>query len=121
MKTQLPTSIICTRQVPESIDGIQVFQVKPVIKLSFDGILLFANSQGIDFLDELSAFVKQPAINFLIKNCPGMLDPHCNLDLCCQLSEIKYYFSVVAFKEAGYVGIYGYRLVHKRNSDSLVA
>ena|SRR6187455_3265128 len=121
MKTHTPASIICTHPLTEPIDGVQVFQVKPVIKLSFDGILLFANSQGIDFLDELAAFVKQPAIKFLINNCPSMLDPHCNIDLCCQLPDMKYYFSVVAFKEARYIGIYGYRMVRKSANGSLVA
>ncbi len=33
---------------------------------------------------------------------------------------MHYYFSVVAFKEAGYVGLYGYRVVHVNTKSSLV-
>jgi|SRR5688572_22054563 len=92
--------------------GNKVYNVKPVIKISLDGILLYANNTGIDFLEMLSDYVKSPALKYLLKECPTILDPHCNLDICCQLYDMKYYFSVVAFKEAGYVGLYGYRLVH---------
>jgi len=99
----------------ESIsEGSLVHNIKPVIKISLDGILLFANNTGIDFLEMLSDYVKTPALKYLLNECPEILDPHCNIDLCCQIYDMKYYFSIVAFKEAGYVGLYGYRLVHTR-------
>ncbi len=102
-------------------NGIRVHNMNPVIKLTPEGILLFANSTGIDFLEMLADQVKEPALKYLLTNCPEILDPHCSLDLCCKIHEMNYYFSVVAFKEAGYVGLYGYRLVHLHSRDSLVA
>jgi hypothetical protein len=98
--------------------GSKVYQVKPVIKISLDGILLYANNTGIDFLDSLSNFTKRPAINYLLETCPTLLDPHCNLDISLQINDMKYFFSVVAFKEAGYVGLYGYRQVHLDNMEN---
>jgi hypothetical protein len=98
----------------------RVSNVKPVIKLSPEGILLYANTTGVDFLEMLSDYTRVPALNYLLKECPAILDPHCNIDLCCKLYDLKYYFSVVAFKEAGYVGMYGYRIVHL-NSENKVA
>ena len=65
--------------------------------------------------------IKRPAIKYLLEKCPGILDPHCNLDLCCKVYDVKYFFSVVAFKEAGYVGLYAYRTVYTNNFGSLVA
>ena len=100
---------------------IRVINIKPVIKLSPQGILLHANVTGIDFLDLLSNHLKFPAINYLLKECPSILDPHCNLDLTCRLNNILYYFSVVAFKEAGFVGLYGYRTVLSNTKKMLVA
>ena len=108
-------------QTGNSSNGTLVHNVRPIIKLSLDGILLYANTTGIDFLEMLSDQVKGPAIKYILEKCPGILDPHCNLDLCFQLYDMKFYFSVVAFKEAGYIGMYSYRQVHLNNPGTLVA
>lgn len=93
-------------------NGFLVFNVKPIIKINLNGMLLYANDAGVRFLDLLSETLKVPAITYLLEECPVILEPHCSLDLCCNVKDLKYYFSVVAFKEAGYVGLYGYRLIH---------
>ena len=121
METGNTNSLQGLRQPKRALGTIRVINVNPVIKLSFDGILLFANNTGIDFLDMLSDYLKTPAVNYLLHECPEILNPHCNLDISCRLYDMNYYFSVVAFKEAGYVGLYGYRTVHTNTSGSLVA
>ena len=108
------------RDTPSSgIPGKQA--VQPVIKLSFGGFLLFANSQGVEFLDVLSDYTKKPALTYLFKKYPALLNPDSNMDICIQLYETCFYFSVVAFKEDGYTGIYGYRSARNNCGDSLVA
>jgi len=102
-------------------NSIRIINVKPLIKLSFEGMLLHANSTGIDFLEMLSDYIKSPSIKYLIQSCPGMLDEHCNLDISVRIHDTVYYFSVVAFKEAGFVGMYGYRTVHVGKPGPLVA
>ena len=100
----------------------QVFtQALPVIKLSLEGILLSANNTGVDFLDMLSDYTKAPAINRLLKTYPSILDAHSNFDFKCRVYDTNYYFSAVAFKEAGFIGIYGYRLVHVTHTDNKLA
>ena len=106
--------------VPSDIQN-QDQMVLPVIKLSFDGFLLFANSAGVEFLDVLSDYTKKSALTQLIKKYPTILNKDTNMDICIQLYETCYYFSVIAFREGGYTGIYGYRSVRKCCDDSRVA
>ena len=95
--------------------------VQPVIKISFEGFLLFANSEGVKFLDVLSDYTRTPALTHLLKKYPAILKHDINSDICIQLYETCFYFSVVAFKEAGYTGIYGFRSVRNCCGDSKVA
>ena len=93
----------------------------PVIKLSLEGFLLAANDTGIDFLEMLSDYSKTPAVYKLLKKCPAILDPESNFDFTCRIYDTNYYFSVVSFKEAGYIGIYAYRIVHLHAAESQIA
>jgi hypothetical protein len=94
---------------------------QPVIKISFEGFLLFANTAGVEFLDVLSDYTKAPALTHLLNKYPDILHPESSMDICIQLYETCFYFSVVAFKEDGYTGIYGYHSVRNCYGDSKVA
>ena len=107
--------------VSPEIRAILEQPLQPVIKLSFEGFLLFANNQGVEFLDVLSDYTRKPALTYLFKKYPQLLSPDSNTDICIQLYETCFYFSVVAFREGGYTGLYGYRSVRKSCGDSLVA
>ena len=121
MKTEIVNASIAHSRKRSQNNKIRGFNVKPVIKLNFGGILIFANSSGIDFLEKLSSHLKVPAIGFLLKYCPSLLDPDCNLDVCLKLEDYNYYFSIVAFKEAGYVGLYGYRIEQNNYKGRVIA
>ena len=100
---------------------VPIITMRPVVKISFEGILLFANSAGIEFLELLSQNTGKPALNYLLKECPSILDSDCSLDINCTLNGKQYFFSVVAFKEAGYTGLYSYSVLHLNDTGKNVA
>jgi hypothetical protein len=83
--------------------------IMPVVKISMNGFLISANGPGIEFLEQLSSGMKVSSINFIVKSCKALLEPNCSIDLCYELNNMKYFFSAVAFNEAGYVGLYCFR------------
>ena len=83
-------------------------QIKPVIKLSPEGMLLYANSRGVAFLEVVHHEFRMPPVKYLISQYPELLDPACSVDVCIRIKNVSYYFSAVAFTEAGYIGLYGY-------------
>ena len=93
----------------------------PVIKLSFGGFLLFANTAGVEFLDALSGISKAPALTYLVRKFPDLLDPECSRDISIQLFDTCYSFSIIPFKEDGYTGIYCFRSVKSKCGETLVA
>ena len=95
-----------------AMNNLMHSEIKPVIKISLQGFLISANSTGIDFLELLADDLKVPAINYLVKFNPAILDPDCSFDITYRIHDTKYFFSAIAFKEAGYVGLYGFRQVH---------
>ena len=74
----------------------QFMNSKPVFKLSREGMLLYASSSGIEFLELISDVLKVPAIKYLIKSNPSILNPHCSMDLSVKVNQMKFRFSVVA-------------------------
>ena len=93
----------------------------PVIKLSLNGFLLYANPAGVEFLDVFSDYTGTSALTHLVNKFPGILNHNSNMDICIQLYETCYYFSVVAFPEDGYIGIYGYHSIRNNCGDSLAS
>lgn len=112
METKIDTLIRKFSRKGNALNNLQHSEIKPVIKISLDGFLISANTTGIDFLELLADDLKVPAVNYLVKYNPSILDPNCSLDITYRIHDTKYFFSAVAFKEAGYVGLYGFRQVH---------
>ncbi len=121
MKTNHSSESKIFLQNTNAQSGSRFYHLDPVIKLSLNGMLIYANTTGIDFIDMLTDNLKRPALRYLLRTWPEILSPHCNFDFVCQVYDTRYHFSAVAFKEAGYVGLYGYRQVHKNLKNNLVA
>lgn len=92
-----------------------------IIKISKQGMLLYANSSGIEFLDLISKSLKAPAINYILRIHPEILRPNCETDISFRINSMKFYFTVVSFDEAGYVGLYGTRIMQINIAGNMVA
>jgi len=116
MDTIITGSISGSNRHTSSLNSKMGIEIKPIIKISLEGFLISANSTGLDFLELLSAALKVPAISYIINHSPSILDPHCSIDVSYRILDTKYFFSAVAFREAGYVGLYGFRQIHLTGS-----
>jgi hypothetical protein len=85
----------------------------PVIKFDATWNVVESNASGIEFLDRIGGFLSEIPPNVLLANHPCIGDPDCCTDICVTLGTDNYYFSAVAFKEAGYLGLYAYRIVYR--------
>jgi len=80
----------------------------PVIKLDFKGQLVYANEAAIEFLINSGGIKNGRAIAYIVAMNPGILNPDCALDINIRSGNSNYRFSVVGFREGGYVGLYGF-------------
>lgn len=90
----------------------------PVIKYSFNGELVSANQSGIEFLCTIKGASLEKTIEYMISKYPHLMMHHCSDDFVLSYNNIQYFFSAVAFDEAGYIGWYCYN-VQKLQSDLL--
>ncbi len=82
----------------------------PVIKYSFNGDLVSANQAGIELLCTIKGSSLQKTIEYMISKYPHLLKHHCSDDFVLTYKNIQYFFSAVAFDEAGYIGWYCYNI-----------
>jgi len=82
----------------------------PVIKYSFNGELVSANQAGIELLCTIKGASFETTTEYMINNYPHLLKHHCSDDFVLAYKNSKYFFSAVAFDEAGYIGWYCYRI-----------
>ena len=85
----------------------------PVIKFDAHWNIIEANAAGVEFLDLLGGMLSEIPYSTLLANYPSIIKPDCCDDLCITLGADNYYFSAVAFSEAGYLGLYAYRIVYR--------
>ena len=83
----------------------------PLVKLDFTMQVIECNETGIEFLNRMGGFLSEKAIWKLVAGNPCLLDESCCDDIVVTIDGDRYYFSAVAFREAGYIGLYGYRMV----------
>ena len=90
----------------------------PVIKIDFNGRILYANSASFELLHEWLF----PAIEYLpehfLKSNPEILNPDVDYSVPFRMKSTNWNFDVVGFKECGYIGLYG---VESVSDDTMIA
>ncbi len=85
----------------------------PVIKFDSHWNIVEANGAGVEFLDLMGGIQSEIPSSLLLANYPFISKPDCCQDICITLGTDNYYFSAVAFRELGYLGLYAYRIVYR--------
>jgi hypothetical protein len=85
----------------------------PVIKFDNYWNIVEAIAPGVEFLDLLGGIQSEIPPSILMANYPCITQSDCCVDICITLGPDNYYFSAVAFPEAGYLGLYAYRIVYR--------
>ncbi len=101
---------IATANVENNNYSKSIISELPVIKYSFNGELVSANQAGIELLCTIKGTSLDKTIEYMISKYPHLLKRHCSDDFVLSYKNIQYFFSAVAFDEAGYIGWYCYNV-----------
>jgi hypothetical protein len=80
----------------------------PVIKIDFEGTILYANKAAFGLIRDWGCRAGRKLPLKLLTNHPELLDEHAYLEAELVSSDRVVKFNVIAFREAGYTGLYGY-------------
>jgi hypothetical protein len=80
----------------------------PVIKLDFEGTILYANKAALTIIQEWGCAASRKLPLNLMKTHPELTDRQASVETEIVASNKVFKFNVIAFKEAGYTGLYGY-------------
>lgn len=79
----------------------------PVIKIDFEGTILFANKAALGIIQDWGCAASRKLPVSMLENHPELLDRQANIETELVSSNRAVKFNVIAFKEAGYTGLYG--------------
>ena len=80
----------------------------PVIKIDFEGTILYANKAAFGIIQEWGCAASRKLPVNLMQTHPEFMDRQANLETEIVSANKVFKFNVIAFKEAGYTGLYGY-------------
>ncbi len=80
----------------------------PVIKIDFEGTILYANKAALGIIQEWGCAASRKLPMNLMKTHPEFVDRQANAETEIVSANKVFKFNVIAFKEAGYTGLYGY-------------
>jgi len=80
----------------------------PVIKIDFEGTILYANNAAFELIREWGGAASRKLPVNILNMHPELLDRHSDSETELSSSNRTVKFNVVAFREAGYTGLYGY-------------
>lgn len=81
----------------------------PVIKISFNGDILYANMSSFDLLISWGCFAGSKLPSYIYEKVQGWNMN--NNTFCINYMNKKINFIIVPFAEAGYIGIYAYEII----------
>lgn len=90
----------------------QTNKLMPEIRISFEGRKMSSNIPGEKLIQSLGISGKEK--EFFSWRYPGILKSGINTDFEIHSGQYLFFFSAVAFDEAGYIGLYCYRIVKSK-------
>ncbi|MCF7955376.1 MAG: PAS domain S-box protein [Phycisphaerae bacterium] len=89
----------------------------PVLRISRDSKLLYANDASKTLLDEWNCVVGEPVPDYLQRNVADTLSEKVEKIIELQQAEIVYSFMITPIPEAGYVNLYGRDITERKRSQ----
>ncbi len=80
----------------------------PVIKIDFEGTILYANKAAFGLIRDWGCVTSRKLPMNLLSTHPELLNKHANGEMELVSSNHVMKFNLIAFREAGYTGLYGY-------------
>lgn len=82
----------------------------PVIKVSFNGDILYANLASLPLMGEWGCAANQKLPDWFMKDFSDIFNHRSCHELKIPFSNCAIYFTAVPFVEAGYIGLYAHNL-----------
>ncbi|MCX6290996.1 MAG: hypothetical protein NT126_04465 [Bacteroidetes bacterium] len=82
----------------------------PVIKIDFEGTILYANKAALKIIQDWGCSASRKLPVHLLKGHPELLDKNAFAETELSSGNQVVKFNVIAFREAGYTGLYGYEM-----------
>lgn len=80
----------------------------PIIKVSFQGDILYANLASLPLMGEWGCSANQKLPEWFLKDFSGIFNHNSCHELKIPFSNCAIYFTAVPFIEAGYIGLYAF-------------
>lgn len=113
----LQRKLVTTEEFPQNLSVVNTPCAKkcnestmPVIKVSFQGDILYANLASLPLMGEWGCSANQKLPEWFLKDFSGIFDHNSCYELKIPFSNCAIYFTAVPFAEAGYVGLYAYQV-----------
>lgn len=82
----------------------------PVIKVSFQGDILYANLASLPLMGEWGCSANQKLPEWFLAQFSGIFNHNACHELKIPFSNCAIYFTAVPFAEAGYIGLYAFEM-----------
>ncbi len=129
IKTDLHSGKLHSKPVPGteitqdiSSSGIENENIHsfPVIHIDFHGRILYANKAAFPLLGEWNCLANDFLPEEFIHRNPSLLNPVRDFELKCKAGTSVFYLDVIGFREAGYIGLYGFMTERKKEDHQAV-
>jgi hypothetical protein len=84
--------------------------IMPVIKISFQGDILYANLASLPLMGEWGCSANQKLPAWFLKDFSDIFNHQSCHELKIPFSNCAIYFTAVPFVEAGYIGLYAFEI-----------
>jgi len=82
----------------------------PVIKIDFEGTILYANNAAVELIREWGGATSRKLPGAILHSHPELLARNTDSETELSSSTRTVKFNVVPFNEGGYTGLYGYEM-----------
>ena len=89
----------------------------PVLRVSKDNMVLYANQAAKSLLKGLNIEIGQPAPLFLIQPITAVLNSGSGQEIECEQNQRTLLFSIAPIKESSYVNVYGLDITERKKAE----
>jgi PAS domain S-box-containing protein len=89
----------------------------PVLRVSKNGQILYANEASNSMLKGLNVEIGQPPPNFLTQPIAAALDSGLKQHVECELNQRTFFFTIAPVKDAAYTNVYGLDITERKKAE----
>ncbi|CAN5463821.1 hypothetical protein BH11BAC1_BH11BAC1_22080 [soil metagenome] len=91
----------------------------PVIHIDYKGRILYANKASFPLLGEWNCIANEYLPEKITAQFPGLLNLDAGFELEMTTKSFQFYLDVIGFREAGYIGLYGFLTVENTEQNKI--